>query len=151
MSRSSRTAARLCTRLAKFTCQCAGRRHTSNTGEYGTRATVCERNFRAPSTRYRRGKYSPKKRRNLNWLCYHPPTRGSSQPITLSYGSRALKFVLLYHLPNNSRRLFCGLPLVLRRTPDQLRQRERYRQNSSIKGVLYGCRSGVPFQRRLTG
>src|SRR5271169_2720376 len=29
MSRSSRTAARLCTRLAKFTCQYAGRRYTA--------------------------------------------------------------------------------------------------------------------------
>jgi hypothetical protein len=36
------------------------------------------------------------------------------------------------------------------RNPDQLRWRERYRQNTSIKGVPFGRRSGVPIQRRLT-
>ena len=36
------------------------------------------------------------------------------------------------------------------RNPDQLRRRERYHQNTSLKGVLFGRRSGVPFQRRLT-
>ena len=36
------------------------------------------------------------------------------------------------------------------RNPDQLRRRERYRQNPPIKGVPFGCRSGVPIQRRLT-
>jgi hypothetical protein len=33
---------------------------------------------------------------------------------------------------------------------DHQTTRERYRQNSSIKGVPFGCRSGGPFQRRLT-
>ena len=36
------------------------------------------------------------------------------------------------------------------RNPDQLRRRERYRQDPSLKGVPFGCRSGVPIQRRLT-
>ena len=36
------------------------------------------------------------------------------------------------------------------RNPDQLRRRERYRQNPPLKGVPFGCRSGVPIQRRLT-
>ena len=36
------------------------------------------------------------------------------------------------------------------RNPDQLRRRERYHQNTSIKGVPFGRRSGVPFQCRLT-
>ena len=36
------------------------------------------------------------------------------------------------------------------RNPDQLRRRERYRQNPPIKGVQFGRRYGVRFQRRLT-
>src|ERR1700732_3436278 len=36
------------------------------------------------------------------------------------------------------------------RNPDQLRRRERYRQNPSPKGVKIGRRCGVKFERRLT-
>jgi hypothetical protein len=36
------------------------------------------------------------------------------------------------------------------RNPDQLRRRERYRQNPSPKGVKVGRRYGVKFERRLT-
>ena len=36
------------------------------------------------------------------------------------------------------------------RNPDQLRRRERYRQNPSLKGVKIGRRSGVKIGRRLT-
>ena len=36
------------------------------------------------------------------------------------------------------------------RNPGQLRRRERYRPNPPLKGVPFGCRYGVPIQRRLT-
>ena len=36
------------------------------------------------------------------------------------------------------------------RNPDQLRRRERYRPNTSLKGVKIGRRYGVKFERRLT-
>src|ERR1700733_736375 len=36
------------------------------------------------------------------------------------------------------------------RNPDQLRRRERYRQNPAPKGVKIGRRHGVKFERRLT-
>src|ERR1700681_3849761 len=36
------------------------------------------------------------------------------------------------------------------RNPDQLRRRERYRQNPSPKGVKIGRRSGAKIERRLT-
>src|SRR6516165_8648888 len=36
------------------------------------------------------------------------------------------------------------------RNPDQLRRRERYRPDPSLKGVPFGCKSGVPIGCRLT-
>jgi hypothetical protein len=32
-------------------------------------------------------KYSPKDQHNLNWLCYHLPTRGSSNPSLFRVGN----------------------------------------------------------------